>query len=582
MRHTKIVCTMGPASERVEVIKAMIRAGMNVAWFNFSHGSHAEHGARMAAVRQAAAELGARVALMLDNKGPEIRLGEIQGEVTLKDGDQVTLTTEPIIGDARRLPVSFAGLPGDVRPGQIILLDDGLVELEVLATTATEIHCRVRHGDVISSHKGVNVPGAEISLPPFTEQDIKDLEFGLQQGIDFIALSFVRTAGDVLAVRRELEKRNARVAIIAKIENHAGVNNIHEILEVADGVMVARGDLGVEIPVEEVPLVQKKIIEACNLAGKPVITATQMLESMIHNPRPTRAEASDVANAIFDGTDAIMLSGETATGRYPVEAVATMARIARRAERGLPYGDLLTKKGLAAERTATDAISHASCTIAYELEAAAIITPTASGSTARRVAKYRPRAPILATSPNEKVLNQLCLVWGVEPLLVEPTSGTDEMVNAAVAAAILSGRVKQGDLVVITAGVPAGVPGTTNLLKVHIVGEVLVRGRGIGKEVTSGPVRLVKTAADAVARVKKGDILVTTETGPEFLPAMERAAAVITETGGLSSHAAVTGLSLGIPVVVGAKGATEKLTDDLVVTIDVVRGLVYRGQTRVL
>lgn len=344
MRHTKIVCTLGPASSRVDVIKKMIQAGMNVARFNFSHGSHGEHGARMAAVRRAAAELGVRVALMLDNKGPEIRLGEIDGEVTLRDGEEVVLTTEPVVGNDRVLPVSFAGLPGDVNPGQIILLDDGRIELEVLATSATEVRCLVRHGDVISSHKGVNVPGVEISLPALTEQDIQDIEFGLEQGVDFIALSFVRTAADVLAARRELEKRGARVALIAKIENRAGVNNLEEILQAADGIMVARGDLGVEIPVEEVPLVQKKIIEACNRAGKPVITATQMLESMIHNPRPTRAETSDVANAIFDGTDAIMLSGETATGRYPVEAVATMARIACRVEKELPYRELLLKK----------------------------------------------------------------------------------------------------------------------------------------------------------------------------------------------------------------------------------------------
>jgi len=477
MRNTKIVCTIGPASEQVDIIKGMIRAGMNVARFNFSHGSHNEHGQLMAAVRQAAAELGIRVALMLDTKGPEIRLGEIQAGTTLEDGAEVILTTEAITGDARCLPVNYAGLPGDVKSGQVILLDDGAIELEVLDTTGNEVRCRVRHGDVISSRKGVNVPGVEISLPNPTEQDIKDIEFGLQQGIDFLALSFARSAGDVLAVRRELEKRGARVAIIAKIENNDGVNNLEEILQVADGVMVARGDMGVEIPAEEVPLVQKKIIAACNRVGKPVITATQMLESMVHNPRPTRAEASDVANAIFDGTDAVMLSGETAMGHFPVETVATMARIARRAEKGLPYGDLLIK-GRTIERTATEAISHASCTIAYELGAAAIITPTASGSTARQVAKYRPQAPILATSPDEKVLNQLCLVWGVKPLLVEPSAGTDAMVNAAVAAAIFSGQVKQGDLVVITAGVPAGVPGTTNLLKVHIVSEVLVRGQG--------------------------------------------------------------------------------------------------------
>lgn len=469
--RTKIVCTLGPASERMEVLKQMIRAGMNVARFNFSHGSRAEHGARMTAVKQAAAELGTRVAMLLDTKGPEIRLGEMEEGVVLKDGEEVILTTAPIVGNEKRLPVNLPTLPLDVRPGQIILLDDGLIELEALSTTEEEIRCRIRHGDKISSHKGVNIPGAVISLPALTKQDIEDIEFGLSQGIDFIAASFVRTAKDILEIRRLLEKHNARVGIIAKIENRTGIENLDEILEAADGIMVARGDLGVEIPVEEIPLVQKMIIHKCNQAGKPVITATQMLESMIRNPRPTRAEATDVANAIFDGTDAIMLSGETAVGRYPVEAVATMARIARRAERSLPYLEILQRKGLADERTATDAISHASCTIALELGAKAIITPTASGATARRVAKYRPPAPILATSPDERVLNQLCLVWGVEPLPVKRTEGTDEMVNEAVNAAIRFGRVREGDLVIITAGVPANVPGTTNLLKIHIVGE---------------------------------------------------------------------------------------------------------------
>lgn len=581
MSNTKIVCTIGPASEQVDTIKGMIRAGMNVARFNFSHGTHAEHGQRMAAVRRAAAELGTRVALMLDTKGPEIRLGEVREGTTLADGAEVILTTEVISGDARRLPVDYAELPEVVKPGQVILLDDAAIELEVLDTGAGEVRCQVRYGGGISSRKGVNIPGVETGLPNPTEQDIKDIEFGLEQGIDFLALSFVRSAADVLAMRSELEKLRARVAIIAKIENNDGVTNLEEILQVADGIMVARGDLGVEIPVEEVPLVQKRIIAACNQAGKPVITATQMLESMVYHSRPTRAEASDVANAIFDGTDAVMLSGETAMGSFPVGVVSTMSRIASRAEKGLPYGNLLNKDRLF-EQTATEAISHASGTIAYELGAAAIITPTASGSTARQVAKYRPQAPILATSPDEKVLNQLCLVWGVEPLLVEPSVGTDEMVNAAVAAAILSGQVKQGDLVVITAGVPAGVPGTTNLLKVHIVSEVLVRGQGIGREYTSGPVRLVNSAAEARDRLKTGDILVTRETDPEYLEVMAKATAIITEAGGLSSHAAVNGFSLGIPVVVGAEGATQKLVDGMIVTVDVVRGLVYRGQSRVL
>lgn len=470
-RRTKIVCTLGPASEKVEVLTQMIMAGMNVARFNFSHGTWAEHGARIEAVKKAAAQVGARVALLLDTKGPEIRLGRVKHNVVLKDGQEVSLTTEDIEGDEESLPVTFPDLPRDVQPGQQILLDDGLVELEVLATGTREVRCLVKHGGEISSHKGVNIPGAVLNLPALTDKDVADIEFGLSQGVDFIALSFVRTAQDVLEVKRLLKEHKAQVGVIAKIENRIGVENIDEILEVADGIMVARGDLGVEIPVEEVPLVQKMIIKKCNHAGKPVITATQMLESMVRNPRPTRAEVTDVANAILDGTDAIMLSAETAVGRYPVEAVATMARIARRAEESLPYEEILKRKGLADERTATDAISHASCTIALELGAKAIITPTASGATARRVAKYRPSAPILATSPNEKVLNQLCLVWGVEPLLVERTEGTDEMVNAAVNAAIRSGQVQEGDLVVITAGVPANVPGTTNLLKVHIVGE---------------------------------------------------------------------------------------------------------------
>ncbi|MDN5347901.1 MAG: pyruvate kinase [Clostridia bacterium] len=474
MRHTKIVCTLGPASESVEVLKKMLEAGMNVARFNFSHGTHAEHGARMAALRTAAAETGLPVALLLDTKGPEIRLGEIAGgSAYLAWGEEVVLTTEPIIGGKGVLPVSYAGLPQDVKPGQKILLDDGLLELEVLASAETEIRCRVRHGGEIKSRKGVNVPGAELKLPALTDKDVADIEFGLENGIDFIAASFVRSAEDVLEIRHLLEKHRARVAVIAKIENRAGVENIDAILEVADGIMVARGDLGVEIPVEEVPLVQKIIIEKCNRLGKPVITATQMLESMIYNPRPTRAEASDVANAIFDGTDAIMLSAETAIGRYPVEAVATMACIARRAEEALRHEELLLKKGLPVERTTPEAISHASCAIALELGAAAIITPTTSGSTPRRVAKYRPRAPILAACPDERVLRQLCLVWGVEPLKVRPTSGTDEMVNTAVEAALLSGKVKEGDLVVITAGIPVGVPGTTNLLKVHVIGEAL-------------------------------------------------------------------------------------------------------------
>jgi len=582
MRRTKIVCTIGPASSSLETIKAMIQAGMDIARFNFSHGTHEEHGQRMALVRQAAEELGKRMPLMLDNKGPEIRLGEVEGKVLLEKDKEVILTTEPVVGNALRLPVNFEGLPQDVRPGDSILLDDGLIELEVLETTTTEIRCRIKNGGVVSSHKGVNVPGVELGLPPLTDQDIEDLEFGLKQGIDFWALSFVRTANDILAAREELEKRGAhsQVFIIAKIETRAAVNNLEDILAVSDGIMVARGDLGVEIPVEEVPLVQKRIIQACNRLGKPVITATQMLESMIQHPRPTRAEAADVANAIFDGTDAIMLSGETAAGKYPVESVATMARIARRAEEELPYTEILRRRNLAGQASPTEAISFASCTIAHELKASAIITPTVSGATARRVAQYRPSAPIIAVSPNEKVLNHLCLVWGVQPFKIEPAQGIDEMISSALATALFSGIVKEGDLVVITAGIP-GVPGATSLVKVHVMGEVLARGRGIGRGVVTGRARIINTPEDLL-KVEEGDILIARETDDTFLPAFQKAAAVITEEGGLGSHAASAGFNLCLPVIIEARGIRGKVIEGMVITLDISHGLIYKGETRVL
>jgi len=583
MRKTKIVCTIGPASDSLEVIKEMIKAGMNVARLNFSHGTHEEHRERLQKLRQAAEELGCPLAIMLDTKGPEIRVGILKnGKVNLRQGSIVTLTTEEIEGDEKLIPVTYQGLPQAVQPGNTILLDDGMIGLKVIAVRATEVDCEVVYGGELKSKKGVNLPGVSLDLPPVTDQDVADINFGIDHQVDFIAASFVRRAADVLAVRRLLEARDADIHIIAKIENEEGVKNLDEIIKAADGIMVARGDLGVEIATEEVPLVQKRIIEKCNRAGKPVITATQMLESMIHNPRPTRAEASDVANAIFDGTDAVMLSGETAVGKYPVEAVRVMARIAERAEKELNYRQLLLQRATTSARTITDAISHATCTTAQDLGAAAIITSTKSGFTARMVSRYRPQAPIIAVTPSEKVCRKLCLVWGVRPLQIPQTENTDEMINEAVKTSLDEGLIKCGDLVVITAGVPAGVPGTTNLLKVHIVGEVLARGTGIGNRAVIGTVRICKSPEEALRKVKTGDIMVTTSTDRDFIPSMRKAGAVITEEGGLTSHAAIVCLNLGIPVVVGVGGATEILEDGSTVTVDSMRGLIYRGATTVL
>lgn len=583
MRKTKIVCTIGPASESVEKLVQLIEKGMNVARLNFSHGTHAEHLARVKNIREAAAKTGTVVAIMLDTKGPEIRTGVLKTEkIRLVNGRKIKLTPKEVEGTEELLSLSYPDLTKDVAPGDRILIADGLVELRVEKVVDDYVECMIVNGGEIGSRKNVNIPGVKVKLPSITEKDVEDINFAVEHGFDFIAASFVRTAGDVLAIRRILEEKDADISIIAKIESRQGMENIDEILKVADGIMVARGDLGVEIPTEEVPLVQKMIIEKCNRAGKPVITATQMLESMVHNPRPTRAEATDIANAIFDGTDAIMLSGETAAGEFPVEAVQIMARIAQRTEVALRYKELSIKREASPLRTVTDAISHATCTTAFDLGAAAIITSTKSGYTARMVSKYRPHAPIIAVTPKMSVVRKLNLVWGVYPLLVAETTGTDEMIAEAIQTSLAANLIKCGDLVVITAGVPVGVPGTTNLLKVHIVGDVVLRGAGIGARAVTGKVKIVKNAREALQRIEPGDIMVTNSTEREFVPAIEKCAAIITEVGGLTSHAAIVGLNLGIPVVVGADGATSILEDGQTVTVDGMRGLVYRGAARVL
>ncbi len=582
MRKTKIVCTIGPASENVVMLKELMEKGMNVARLNFSHGNHEEHGMRIANIKRASEETNKTVAILLDTKGPEIRTGELKAsEVELKQGNTIILTTDEIHGDENRVSITYKGLPNDVRTGSTILVDDGLIGLEVIEVMGNDIHCKILNNAVLKSRKGVNVPGVKINLPGITEKDADDIRFGISQNIDFIAASFVRKATDVLEIRKILEENNADIEIISKIENQEGVENIDEILQVSDSIMVARGDLGVEIPAEEVPLVQKMIIKKCNKVGKPVITATQMLDSMQRNPRPTRAEASDVANAILDGTDAIMLSGETAAGKYPMESVATMNRIAIRTEQSLEYKEKHHFESTH-HTTVTDSISQAVANTAIDLEVNAILTPTESGQTARLVSKYRPVAPIIAITPNQKVMKKLSLIWGVFPILGVEVKSTDEMLASAVDGALYSGYIKHGDLVIITAGVPVGKSGTTNLMKVHLVGDLAVKGQGIGNKVVTGKVVTGITAKEIASKMEKGSIIVTVGTDRDMIDSFNMASAVIAEEGGLTSHAAIVGISLGIPVIVGAEFALEKFKDGMIVTVDTEKGHVYAGKNKYL
>jgi len=584
MRKTKIVCTIGPASDSPEMLKKLIAAGMNVARLNFSHGSHEEHLKRIKAIRRAADEMNANVAILLDTKGPEIRVGRLAEEpVELVDGQTIVLTTEDVVGDASRIPVSYKLLPEDVRVGSDILLDDGLIGLKVVGIDGPDIRCVVEHGGLLYGRKGVNVPGTSLRLPGITEKDAEDIRFGIEQDIDFIAASFVRKAADVVEIRELLEAHDAQhIQIISKIENREGVDHLEEILEVSDGLMVARGDLGVEIPPEEVPIIQKRIIEACNVAGKPVITATQMLDSMQRNPRPTRAEASDVANAIFDGTDAIMLSGETAVGKYPVESVRTMSRIALQAEAHLEYREIFARQSSAQMKTVTEAISQAVTSSALDLGVKAIITSTESGYTARMVSKYRPKVPIIAVTPNPRVVRKMSLYWGTLPLLGVDADNTDKLFQVALDRSMAAGYIQAGDLVIITAGVPVGRSGTTNLMKIHHVGDMVARGQGIGTHNAGGKVVVADSPEEANAKAFDGCILVTVATDSEYMPAIRKAAAVVTETGGVTSHAAIVCLELGIPALVGVERATSLLHDGMEVLIYTEQGIIRSGKANVL
>ncbi len=575
MRRTKIICTIGPASESPEIIKQLLDAGMNVARLNFSHGSHEEHGRRIKTLRDVAAKEGVNLGILLDTKGPEIRTGLLPAEgVVLENGNQFVLDNNNELGSSERVYISCESLWHEIHPGFHILIDDGLLDLEVISIQPGMVLTKVVNGGVLKSRKGVNVPGLSLKLPALTQKDIDDIHFGLENNIDFIAASFTRKAADILEVRKLAEDAGSNVAIIAKIENIEGIANVDSILNVVDGIMVARGDLGVEVPVEDVPLYQKEIICKCNSFGKIVIVATQMLDSMIRQPRPTRAEASDVANAILDGTDAIMLSGETAVGAFPVEAVQTMDKIARKAESILFKNNILAKKGF----NITDAIGHASNTIANDLNAAAIITPTQSGITARMISRYRPKSLLIAATSDQAVARGLSLNWGVYCIIIPQSGGTDELLSGAVSKALYEKLVKTGDIVVLTAGVPVGKVGSTNLIKVQVVSSILTHGTGIGRKSYSGTAR----SKSSSGQFKKGDILITNVTEAEDLHLISEAGAMVVEQGGLTSHAAIVAIEYGIPTIVGAKEAVAKIKDGLIVTVDASSGVVYEGTVNMI
>lgn len=576
LRRTKIVATIGPATQDADVLRAIIEAGANTLRLNFSHGTHDDHQRSIRLIRQISFELNQPVGILQDLQGPKIRLGRFEdGPIQLARGDKFCLTSDEILGNQHRASVTYDRLAQEVPSGSTILLDDGRVEMRVVSVDldTKELHCEVVVGGVLSNNKGVNFPGVYLSVKALTDKDRRDLLFGLNQGVDWVALSFVRNPQDVLEIKEIITNAGKQVPVIVKIEKHEAIEQMEAILSLSDGVMVARGDLGVELPAEEVPILQKRLIATANSLGIPVITATQMLDSMASNPRPTRAEVSDVANAILDGTDAVMLSNETAVGKYPVEAVATMARVAIRTEQ---EGRKAAEHNGTGARSIPNAISQAVGRIASQLNAAAIMTLTKTGATARNVSKFRPQTPILAVTPHVNVARQLQLVWGVRPLLVLDLPSTTQTFQAAMNVAQEKHMLQDGDLVVLTAGTLQGVSGSTDLIKVDVVTAVLGRGVGIGEGAVSGRARVAHRSLD-VNDFNNGEILVVPSTSADFVEAIRRSGGVITEDDCLTGHAAVIGLRLGVPVIVGVKNATEIIRDGTILTLDARRGLVYSG-----
>jgi pyruvate kinase len=573
-RRTKIVATIGPATSSPDVLRDLIQAGATTLRLNFSHGSHDDHLRSIRLIRQVSFELNQPVGILQDLQGPKIRLGKFEhGSIILNKGDHFTLTSRTVTGTQEMSSVTYEYLAEEVPEGATILLDDGRVEMVVerIDRVNRDLHCRVVVGGALSNSKGVNFPGVYLSVKALTDKDRKDLMFGLDQGVDWVALSFVRNPQDVLEIKELISSAGKVVPVVVKIEKFEAIEQMDAILSIADGVMVARGDLGVELPAEDVPILQKRLIATANQLGIPVITATQMLDSMVHSPRPTRAEISDVANASLDGTDAVMLSNETAVGKYPIEAVSTMATIAVRIEQENAKR-LLEDAG----RSIPNAISQAVGKIADQLGATAIMSLTKTGSTARNVSKFRPRTPILAITPHVDVARQLQLVWGVKPLLVLDLPSTGQTFQAAINVAQEKELVSEGDIVVMTAGTLQGVAGSTDLIKVEVVTAVRGKGVGIGQGSVSGRARLAQTLKD-VSQFNPGEILVAPSTTASHIEAIRKAAGIVTEDSSLTSHAAVIGLRLGIPVLVGVKNATGLIREGEMVTLDVQRGLVYSG-----
>ncbi len=576
MRKTKIICTLGPSTDDETILRKLIQNNMDVARINMSHGTHADQKKRADMLKKLRKELNKPVALLLDTKGPEVRTKTFKDKkVTLVDGQHFVLTTRDIEGDETGCAVTYKDLPRDIHIGTKVLIDDGLIELRVLDINDTDIECQVINGGPVSNHKGINVPGCRLSMPYISEQDRLDIAFAVKEDFDFIAASFVTCKEEVIQIREELQRNNCDdIRVISKIENAEGVDNIDEIIRVSDGVMVARGDMGVEIKFEQLPAIQKKLISAAYLAGKQVITATQMLESMIVNPRPTRAETSDVANAIYDGTSAIMLSGETAVGRFPVEAVKTMSEIAIATEKDIDYVSRMQKREITTRLDVTNAISHATCTTAHDLEAVAIMTVSKSGLTARMISRFRPSCPIICGTTEEKVLRQMNLSWGVVPIIVQEKTTSDELFDHVVEVSQKEGLVQSGDIVVITLGVPLGVSGTTNMLKAHMVGDIIIEGTSVNKGQVTGRLCVCQNEDDAMNKFKDGDILVVPKTDNKLVRILRKASGVITEESGVNSHAAVVGITLDIPVIVGAANATKILKTGTVVTLDGDKGVV--------
>lgn len=580
-RRTKIVATIGPACSSKEMIKNLIQAGVNVFRLNFSHGTHEVHTESIKNIREVSKEIDTIVAILQDVQGPKIRIGKVENdEAFLEEGKTFFLTNKPVVANSQIASVTYEKLLVDISIGSTILIDDGKLELLVTDRDEEKLSCLIKVGGFIRPNKGVNFPGTSLGISCITDKDRTDMLLGIEQRVDFIALSFVQRAEDIMEAKDFLAKHNAKIPIVSKIESQAAIENLEGILAVSDAIMVARGDMGVELPTEDIPLLQKRIIKMCNKFAVPVITATQMLDSMVSNPRPTRAETTDVANAIFDGTDAVMLSNETAVGKYPVEVVTTMAKIAQKADMEL-INNFVVNFG-SQIYTISGSVSMASTYIAQSLKAAAIITATYSGSSAKKVSRYRTPAIVIAATPELSTLRQMSLVWGVRPILVPPSHDTDSMIKTVIDMSTEAKFIKDGDIVVITTGSPIGVAGTTNIIKVEVVTTILAQGMGLGKVIAHGKAVLALTPEEAIEKVQPGDVLITTMTDRDFMPAIEKCGAFITQEGGLTSHAAIVGMSLGIPVILGVENAFESIKEGDIITIDPRRGLVFAGNPKIV